>query len=778
MLNINFVTSPLYFVTGLTIGGKAYLQGQREGKAVVYRHGQYPQGVIGPVQFLWQSLPPCPKGTSHTDREKDRALLTQYEPISLWIWCHPAMHADILSEVTALVASFNARKFAQSAGHPTADTFHNPATSEPSKEEEEDTKLVSVRDLKSELLRFRLIGPRSHALLMEALKPVLNLNSDKDGGSSETETDSMEVDPPGIPDAPRWWQHGSQVDLHLCRHSELLSESFEYLKSATSPAQFTKGTVIGMTVLDPRLSTPSKKIDLVSVHYPPKKNGFVTPRKRKKGREEEVSSENSEADEIDANNLASSTGPGPTSDAELGVLSSAGIEQAIETKSEVNPVVVSSLPAELAYSPIWNPYVRVIVSNSKVSTHIINKLRSEKFLRSSELNLGTKASKIPVLLIQQTLSTPSSSVSDRKRTMLPTVPQVGCGWDIVIPANWGREFWVSLVYHGARACGMKELKKCSLEILTPHFPNDFPDTPAGQLHYEEERKILEERFRRYPPDKRRNYGKLLISSPFDFPWSEIVSTWKKESRINRICHPLQSVKRIKLDEELGPQHEQQQEEAGFPFESLLEESRARKRTLDSHNVSDSQVAPLPLMSILSPMYVLRSKEVMCSLNQLIDHLFTHKLQQSNMSSGTPPSSSESAYQRSLFRSAVHEFSINSHLRNHSSALLGVRVQMYQRGTLTERDMISMPTVSDFSPLLSCSRSRPHSGPKEELHPKGITLDEGHSLTIGVSSLTRKEMKEMKEERKLKEKLLKKSKGTCYVYKCICSTCMFYSLVAY
>lgn len=738
----------------MTIGGKAYLQGRREGKAVVYRRGQYPQGVIGPVQFLWQSQPPRPRGTSQSDTEKDRAVIAQYEPVSLWIWCHPAMHEDVLSEVTYLVSSFNAKKSTQSEGHPTSDMFRTTAPSG----EEEDAKLVSVRDLKSDLVRFRLIGPRSHALLMEALKPVFDFKTDVDVGSGENESDSMDVDPPSIPDAPRWWQHGSQCDLHLYRHSELLSESFDSLKTATNPAQFTKGTVIGMTVLDPRLSTPSKKKDLVSDYYPLKKNSFVTPRKRKNSQKEEDNSENSEADKIDSDEM------GPTSNTELGILSVSSIEQAVETKSNTNPVIVSSLPVlpvELAYSPIWNPYVCVLVSDSKVSTHVINDLRSQQFLRSSELNLGNKASKIPVLLIQQSLSTPSNSVSSHRRSMLPAVPQIGCGWDVVIPTNWGKEFWVSLVYHGARACGMKELKKCSLEILTPHFPNDFPDTPAGQLHHEEERIILEKRFRRDPPDKRRNYGKLLISSPFHFPWNEIVSIWKQESRINRICHLPQSLKRMKFDEELDPQCQRQQgEEAVFPFESLLEESRARKRTLDYHQVSDSQVAPLSFMSILSPsVYVLRSKEVLCSLSQLVDHLFIHKQQQLKMSAGIPSTSTEVAYQRSLFRSAVHEFSIDSHLQNHSSALLGVRVQMYQRGTLMERDMISMPTVSDFSPLLSCTRSRPHSGPKEELHPKGMTVDEGGTVAIGISSLTRKEIKEMKEERKQKQKLLKKNKGT-------------------
>lgn len=698
--------------TGLTIASKAYLQGLREGKAVAYRRDQYPHGAIGPVQFLWQCRPPRPSDVPQSSAKRDRTIIAESEPTSLWVWCHPAMHKDVLSEITESVASFNVKwvdGVTQSGEAPTMNT--PPVLS--SLTSEQNQKLLSVRDLKSELVRFRLVGPRSHALLMEALKPVFDFKSVKGEyvmEAAEPESDTMEVDPLTIPDVCQWWHRGSQTDLYIRRHSEILSESFASLKNAASPAEFIRGTVIGLTVQDPRLTTPGKKRDLVSQYYPPKKNNFFHPLK------DERNQDMSE-DEVDS--------------AGLWEESCSGGGMAVQISGDSQSPGLQQPPPEIPYSPLWNPCIRALVSNSKTSAQTVNAIRSGQVLHSSQIDLESKSPKIPVLLIQQT---PNANSNPKER--LSTAPQAGQGWDVVIPTNWGNEFWVSFVYCGARACGMKELKKCSLEVFGAHFPEDYPDTDAGRQHQEEQRVALEERYRRYPPDKRRNYGKLLISAPFSSPWSQIVTTWKQDARINRICYPPQSVKRMKLESAC------QEADANLPSRDCqVKESKCRKRPLDGTVNTPSSSLSLFKYFTSSSVYVLRSKEVLGSLGEFVRSLFTDKVQRKMPTSAA----------RSLFHSALSEYSIDVHLHEHTSALVAVRVQMYQRGTLKDRDTISLPIVSDFDPLLSASPARPYSGPKELQHPMGVTVDGGDSLVIGVSSLARKDIEAVKEKRKQSNK---------------------------
>ena len=182
----------LFGSTGLTIAAKAYKSGQREGRAVMYCSRCYPYGAIGPVQFLWQM-----QTLHHID---EVVLNSAQSPASkLWVWCHPGMYEEVLSEVQAVVESFNSRQSDGSAVRklPSSTTStitgkgvmckagESSAVSQPCSSTMSTSTggeviasqmgiPISVKSLKDELVRFRLIGPRSHALLMETLKPVFN----------------------------------------------------------------------------------------------------------------------------------------------------------------------------------------------------------------------------------------------------------------------------------------------------------------------------------------------------------------------------------------------------------------------------------------------------------------------------------------------------------------------------------------------------------------------------------------------------------------------------
>ena len=462
---------------------------------MVYRAGAYPFGAIGPVHFLWRAnVLDCDQPPHKDGIEKGSPC-----PAQLWVFCHPAMFDELFGQVSELAAESTQQ----------GDT--------PGLSERGGGRAITVRSLKDELIRFRLIGPRSHALLMETLKPILKYNQ-----PPETETKIVsEQDKPSTVDksqaftVERWWEGLSGFEAHL----RVVSSHYKAVKEATCPAQFGRGTVIGMTVRDPRLFTPSKKTDMVSAFYP---KGGSSPHDFK---EDSAYGRSYDSDDsFDSDEFSGS-------EAEM----LPPFESSSQTAPVVEPPMPTDLPVELSYSPVWDDAVRDKATLSKAPESLLDALRSEQLIKSPELRPGTdKVARIPVLAIQHSPQAHASSVppprqilaTSRESIYRASGSDVGTGWDLVLPKGWAMPFWIALIYRGARACGLGELRKCSLECLSPHFPQDFPDTPAGEESSRLTRRSLEEQFRRCPPDKRKSFAKLCISSPFHCPWEETVRHWQ------------------------------------------------------------------------------------------------------------------------------------------------------------------------------------------------------------------------------------------------------------
>ena len=105
------------------------------------------------------------------------------------------------------------------------------------------------------------------------------------------------------------------------------------------------------------------------------------------------------------------------------------------------------------------------------------------------------------------------------------IPGFGSGWDIIMPSGWAMSFWVALVYRGARTGGLQETQTIALEQGVPFFPNDFPDTPAGEEYLAKIKKDGEAEYKKRPPAKRPNYSKLGNEFPFSPPWKLLVEEW-------------------------------------------------------------------------------------------------------------------------------------------------------------------------------------------------------------------------------------------------------------
>ncbi|XP_036904149.1 ribonucleases P/MRP protein subunit POP1 [Sturnira hondurensis] len=346
--------SPMCSVdTGLTFAAVHCLLGKRQGSLSLYRANKYPQGLLGPVTFIWK-----PERTPRDTAESRQ----------LWIWLHPTLKQDILEEVKAAcqctepvtptpcvpdplltpsreesqpvlpdekMGKKRKRKDDGESAKPVKKFFGDGTrdSRQPRSWISAATGIV-ISDLTMEMNRFRLIGPLSHCILTEALKAA----------SVHTEGEDTEKTP------HLWWietcKSPDAVSLH--RRQEAI---FELLGGVTSPAEIPAGTVLGLTVGDPRVNLPQKRSKAL---------------------------------------------PNP---------------EKCQDKEKVRQLLLEGVPVECAHSFMWSRAIRESVTENKISDQDLNRKRSELLVPGSQLVLGPHESKIPVLLIQQ----PGRVVGDDRR---------------------------------------------------------------------------------------------------------------------------------------------------------------------------------------------------------------------------------------------------------------------------------------------------------------------------------------------------------------------------
>ncbi|XP_054446283.1 ribonucleases P/MRP protein subunit POP1 [Pteronotus mesoamericanus] len=329
--------------TGLTFAAVHCLSGKRQGSLVLYRANKYPQGMLGPVTFIWK--PERTPGDVSESRQ-------------LWIWLHPTLKQEILEEVKAACQCTEAVSPTLLLPDPLPTPSQEKSQTElpdekvgkkrKRKDDGDNAKPVkkffgdgtrdsrqpcswvsaatglAVSDLTMEINRFRLIGPLSHSILTEALKAA----------SVHTEGEDPERTP------HQWWvetcKDPDSVSLHHRQEA-----TFELLGGITSPAEIPAGTVLGLTVGDPRINLPQKRSKVL---------------------------------------------PDP---------------EKCQDNEKVRQLLLEGVPVECAHSFIWNQAICKSVTENKISDQDLNRKRSELLVPGSQLVLGPQESKIPLLLIQQ-----------------------------------------------------------------------------------------------------------------------------------------------------------------------------------------------------------------------------------------------------------------------------------------------------------------------------------------------------------------------------------------
>ncbi|TNN42647.1 Ribonucleases P/MRP protein subunit POP1 [Liparis tanakae] len=233
------------------------LSGQRQGSVDVYRAGQYPLQPLGPATFLWR---PRAQGSTHRQ---------------LWIWVHPTIKQDLLPELQAVcrcdeavlppavapaevVPALEPEKTPESkpatgtkrkrtfkdAREPSAKMILGDGTRSPTTPViwKSSSSGIVISDLTMEIVRYRLIGPQSHSVLAATLEAA-------------TACDGKDTAQPSF----LWWPENckDESQMNLQRQQ---ADVFHLLKGISSSGELPSGAVLGLTVDDPRLTLPTKRV--------------------------------------------------------------------------------------------------------------------------------------------------------------------------------------------------------------------------------------------------------------------------------------------------------------------------------------------------------------------------------------------------------------------------------------------------------------------------------------------------------------------------------------
>ncbi|KAM8870563.1 ribonucleases P/MRP protein subunit POP1 [Spinachia spinachia] len=329
---------------GPTFAAALCLSGQRQGSVVVYRAGQYPTQPLGPVTFLWR---PRAQGSTHRQ---------------LWIWAHPTIKQDLLPELQTVCQCCEAvlppvppaevvpvpelqsepektAKAKQMAGTKRKQTGKNDSEPPAKKTLGDGTRSpntpvtwkslsngIVISDLTMEIVRYRLIGPQSHSVLVDTMEAATYCNE-------------MNQSQP----SPLWWPEHCKDERKMNLHRQQAAV-FHLLKGIYSTGELPSGTVLGLTVDDPRLTLPTKKVKALPC-----------------------------------------------------------VKQAQEVgeEEEKRELMLRGVPAPCCQSGLWERSVRDNVTDNKLSQKELNRMKSEVLVPGSRLSPTPLQGRVPLLLVHQ-----------------------------------------------------------------------------------------------------------------------------------------------------------------------------------------------------------------------------------------------------------------------------------------------------------------------------------------------------------------------------------------
>jgi ribonuclease P/MRP protein subunit POP1 len=163
-------------------------------------------------------------------------------------------------------------------------------------------------------------------------------------------------------------------------------------------------------------------------------------------------------------------------------------------------------------SNIWNLDKLLEIKNSKLSERVLNERKAKNLIPGTPLTPENQDSRLPILILGR------SGAIDSKIGSGKSCDTLSSGLDVIMHRAWARECWRAFIYAGAKAGGLKERKSSYFEDAIPSFPYDYPETKA----YQEIASMIEieerEAYGRRPKNKKLNFEKVGIKSPFSIPF--------------------------------------------------------------------------------------------------------------------------------------------------------------------------------------------------------------------------------------------------------------------
>ncbi|KAH8414928.1 hypothetical protein KR215_011034 [Drosophila sulfurigaster] len=187
-------------------------------------------------------------------------------------------------------------------------------------------------------------------------------------------------------------------------------------------------------------------------------------------------------------------------------------------------------PVNLPDSGLWDAAVRERLGQNMLTVHKYEQLRQQSVVVPGErCAFEERVQSLPLLLIQR----PGCHEGRLG---------YGSGWDVIAPADYGMALWKTFVMWGARPGGLREFDSVAREAgVELHLPDTIAGKQLAALATAERRL----RYFRLPPNKRCNYRKLSVVSPFAAPWQQLVRDWREASdaafyvlRDHRLLHSL------------------------------------------------------------------------------------------------------------------------------------------------------------------------------------------------------------------------------------------------
>ncbi|KRZ61171.1 Ribonucleases P/MRP protein subunit POP1 [Trichinella nativa] len=411
---------------GLTFGAASTLDGSREGSSVLYRADQYPFHCIGPVNFLWQP-------SSSTGEHCCRRIL--------WLWIHPSVKDELVAELCRVFGLVEVEK----REDVTDEKFHSltefrmnvqlAGAEDYCSADESGVKLTIMDRM---LLRFRLTGPKSTAILDQAL----NMRKSFERVSQLLNSEQSNW-------VKSYFSENPRLAECLAQHTEAWTREVFW----RNPAELAPRIVLSYLIRNPRLEFTFRKTL-------PDQNG----------------SQNTNLDSCCS--------------------------------------LLDDDNRQLPFSPLWDDGFRAEVLRRKASQREIDKVKQQRIVKTAQTDMSHLESFVPVLLIQR----PGSQDEN---------DHLGCGWDLVVPSDWGMEFWLAMQYSTARAVGLDHSRTLAAERGVFHFPEAWHDCPAGQTWNADccERDL--QAYKKRPKNRRLRYDKLKVKYPFEFPWAELNAIWTK-----------------------------------------------------------------------------------------------------------------------------------------------------------------------------------------------------------------------------------------------------------